>query len=475
MRGEGSARGGAAALFALLLTAGCTKSPKGPSPATADLTRPASEWLQAEPVRLLRDYIRIDTTESHGEEAGARFLKDLFECEGIPAEIVCGSPGRCNLLARLPGRSRMGALLLLNHIDVANAVPDWWKEAAPFEGKIESGFLYGRGAYDMKSLAIVQALSILNLKRAGIVPEKDILFLAEADEETGQKWGARWLLARRPEWFDGVAAVFNEGGTNEMILRGVRFFGVETLQAGYGFAEFEMSREAPLSTLAKRWPRLSSAVVEPHPHVVLGFDMLANHLVSPLTDPLRHLDRVARDPRERAILPDRYGAFLEARIFWSPVYPHPPKAQENYRIYVIVSTPPGMDPGPYLASVQEDASRSGVRLIQSFSSGPTTASPYQTASGDLAPPVALLRRETEAFWPGIPFGPVPTFGGYTTSILFRQKGFPTYGYSPIPFNLTDSARRHGNDERVFLRDYLNGVKLYQDILEEFALSGGPEL
>jgi len=466
---------GTAALAAFLLVVGCSKSPERPSPSTADLTRPAAEWLRHEPVQLLRDYIRIDTSEGHGEEAGARFLRGIFDCEGISSEIVCGSPGRCNLLVRLPGRRREGALLLLNHIDVARAFPDFWKKSAPFEGKIEGGFLYGRGAYDMKSLAIAQALSILNLKRLGIVPESDVLFLAEADEETGQKWGARWLLDRRPEWFQGVAAVFNEGGTNEMVLRDVRFFGVETLQAGYAFAEFEMGREEPLLALAKRWPRLSSEVVEPHPDVVIGFDMLANHLVSPLTDPLRHLDRVARNRQELEILPDRYGAFLEARIVWSPVYPYPYKTGGSFRSYATISTPPGMDPGPFLASVLADASRSGIRMTQSFSSGPATASPYQAASGELVPVVAMLRRETEAFWPGIPFGPIPTLQGYTTSVLFRQKGFAAYGYSPIPMNIHDAARKHGNDERIFLRDYLNGVELYEDILEEFALNGGPEL
>jgi acetylornithine deacetylase/succinyl-diaminopimelate desuccinylase-like protein len=83
---------------------------------------------------------------------------------------------------------------------------------------------------------------------------------------------------------------------------------------------------------------------------------------------------------------------------------------------------------------------------------------------------------TEARFPGVPFGPVPSFGGYTTSVLLRSRGIPTYGYQPVVMNITDSARRHGNDERVFLRDYLDGVDLYADILEEFALNPpGPDV
>jgi len=131
---------------------------------------------------------------------------------------------------------------------------------------------------------------------------------------------------------------------------------------------------------------------------------------------------------------------------------------------VIVSTPPGVDPGRYLRPILEDAARSRLPVLWSYSTGPTMASPYPTRFTE------LLRRVTEVRYPGVPFGPVPTFGGYTTSIYFRQKDIPTYGYAPIPMNITDSVRRHGNDERVFLRDYLNGLALYADVVAEFALN-----
>ena len=72
--------------------------------------------------------------------------------------------------------------------------------------------------------------------------------------------------------------------------------------------------------------------------------------------------------------------------------------------------------------------------------------------------------------PGILFGPAPTYGGYTTSALLRQKGFPTYGFSPIRMNITDSMRRHSSNERIYLRDYLSGLKVYEDVLEEFVLN-----
>jgi len=461
-----------AGLAALVLVAGCAKKASDPNPERPDLLRSSEEWLREEPVRLLRDYVRIDTSEPAGEERGAAFLRELLGCAGIESEVVCPVPGRCNLMARLPGRSRSGTLLLLNHIDVAPARAEFWTEAPPFEGVIKAGFLYGRGTYDMKSIAIAQALAMSNLKNKGIVPQADILFLAEADEEVGQRWGARWLLENRPDWFRDVAWVLNEGGTSEMILRDVRFWAVETLQAGYGSIEVEGESADALEALAGRWKALPGRVARVHPHVVLGFDLLANHLSSPVTDPLRHLDRVLANPAELRILPDRYGSFLEPRIFWSASYADPATETKSFRRYAVVSVPPESSPAPHIAAIRADAQASGLSVRHHFVGEPAAASPFEEAPGRLVPLVDLLKRVTEARHPGVPFGPVPTFGGYTTSNLFRSRGIPAYGYSPIPMNIFDASRRHDVNERVYLRDYMNGLALYQEILEEVALAPG---
>jgi acetylornithine deacetylase/succinyl-diaminopimelate desuccinylase-like protein len=185
-------------------------------------------------------------------------------------------------------------------------------------------------------------------------------------------------------------------------------------------------------------------------------------LSSPLTDPLRHLDRVRRDPAELAILPDRYACFLEPRLNWTPPYRHPDHPNGVRRL-VVISVPPGMDPAPFLDPILSAARRDGLTVLSTARSEATVASPYPTPFTD------LLKRVAEARLPGVPFGPVPTFGGYTTSILLRQRGIPAYGFAAIPANITDASRRHGNDERIFLRDYLRGITLFTDVLEEFAL------
>jgi len=425
--------------------------------------RPPVEWLRNEAVRDLVDYVRIDTSVSHGEEEGARFLKDLLGCAGIESEIVCPAPRRCNLLARLPGRRREGALLLVNHIDVA-PITALWKEARPFEGRIKLGYLYGRGSYDMKSTGLAQALALRSLKQHGVTPASDILFLAEADEETDQKWGSQWLLENRPEWFAGVANVLNEGGTSEMILRRVRFLGLETVEAGYAYAELESARAETLTQLASRWPSLRSQTVEPHPDVREAFGVIANELPVPLTDYLRHLDRVSSNPKELAALPDKFGAFLQPRVQWLGPYRDPLGLNPRYRSYLVVSVPPGLSPGPYFRPIVEDASGSGIRVIREMVSSPTTASPYPT------PFTRLVQEVLEAHYPGVPFAPMPTYGGFTTSVFFRDKGIPTYGFMPVAANITDTSRRHGSEERIFLMDYLAGVEIYRDLLEAFAFS-----
>jgi acetylornithine deacetylase/succinyl-diaminopimelate desuccinylase-like protein len=173
---------------------------------------------------------------------------------------------------------------------------------------------------------------------------------------------------------------------------------------------------------------------------------------------------VRTSAEELAILPDRYGAFLEPRIHWFGPYPFPVQKPTASRIDVVVSVPPGLEPRGFLRPVL-DAVAPPVRLLRTAYGGPAGASPYPT------PFTELLKRATWLFSPGVPFGPMPTFGGYTTSVLFRQRGFPTYGFSPIAMNITDSVRRHSNDERVYLRDYVRGCAIYAEAVEDFAFFG----
>src|SRR5512144_1285955 len=205
-------------VLALLLLAplACRRAPEIPLPEwQPEITRTAEEWLKDPDVRLLRDYVRIPTIDPPGNERpGAEFLKAWLACEGVPSELICPEEDRCNLFARIRGREPGRALLLLNHIDVVPVYRPGWKHD-PFGGQIETSYLYGRGAYDMKSVAVAQLAAFTSLAKSGVVPERDVLFLAECGEEHGWKDGVAWLFEHRPDVLAGVDCVFNEGGYTE--------------------------------------------------------------------------------------------------------------------------------------------------------------------------------------------------------------------------------------------------------------------
>ncbi|MGD9359523.1 MAG: M20/M25/M40 family metallo-hydrolase, partial [Desulfobacterales bacterium] len=136
-------------------------------------------------VELLSQYLQIDTTNPPGNEnRGVAFFSRIFEEEGIAYKSYEALAGRGSIKAVIPGTGEKGAIILLNHIDVVPAKADEWS-VHPFGGEVKDGFIYGRGALDMKSLGIMEMMAFLEVKRQGLTPCRDLIFLAVADEEAG--------------------------------------------------------------------------------------------------------------------------------------------------------------------------------------------------------------------------------------------------------------------------------------------------
>src|SRR5438270_2685802 len=134
---------------------------------------------------LLQQYVRIDTSNPPGNELpGARFLAAVIEKAGVKAEIIEPAPRRANVYARIRGKERGDGLILHNHIDVVPANPKEW-DVPPFSGAIRLNMLHGRGSIDMKSIGLCELEAFLDVARSGRIPERDIVFLATADEEQG--------------------------------------------------------------------------------------------------------------------------------------------------------------------------------------------------------------------------------------------------------------------------------------------------
>jgi acetylornithine deacetylase/succinyl-diaminopimelate desuccinylase-like protein len=174
--------------------------------------------LRDEAVGLLRDLIRVDTSNPPGREtAAAVLLKEYLEANGVKCELIAKEPDRANLVARIPGTGDGPSLGLVGHTDVVPAEePDWTHP--PFSGHVDGdGYLWGRGAVDMKNETATRAVTMAILAREGFRPRGDLLFFAEADEENGaDAVGMVWLVEARPDL--RVDYALNEGGGERLAL-----------------------------------------------------------------------------------------------------------------------------------------------------------------------------------------------------------------------------------------------------------------
>jgi acetylornithine deacetylase/succinyl-diaminopimelate desuccinylase-like protein len=174
--------------------------------------------LRDEAVGVLRDLIRVDTSNPPGRETpAALLLKQYLEASGVACELVAKDPDRANLVARIPGTGEGPSLALLGHTDVVPADAQDWRHP-PFSGHVdEEGFLWGRGAVDMKNETATRAVTMALLAREGFRPHGDLVFIAEADEEDGtEEVGLIWLVKARPDL--RVDYALNEGGGERLAL-----------------------------------------------------------------------------------------------------------------------------------------------------------------------------------------------------------------------------------------------------------------
>jgi acetylornithine deacetylase/succinyl-diaminopimelate desuccinylase-like protein len=182
-------------------------------------------------VRIVQGLLRLDTRNPPGNEVlAAEYLHALLSSEGISGQIVGPSRDRATFVARLKGDGSARPLLLMSHIDVVAVEPEKWTHD-PFSGDIADGFIYGRGALDMKQMVGMEALTMLLLKRAGIPLKRDVIYMAAADEECGGHAGAEWVVENRPELISAEYAL-NEGGGSGFEVNGRSYYPVQTAEKG---------------------------------------------------------------------------------------------------------------------------------------------------------------------------------------------------------------------------------------------------
>jgi acetylornithine deacetylase/succinyl-diaminopimelate desuccinylase-like protein len=420
-------------------------------------------------------YIRIDTSNPPGNEtAGAQFLQEILRKEGIDAQLVGSNPARQSVYARLASGSPEPALLLLHHIDVVPANPAHWS-VPPFSAQRSGGYIWGRGALDVKSLGIANLMAVLDLKRTGAKLKRDVIFLGVGDEEGGGKHGCEDLLANRSELFTNVGFVLNEGGGNETIVDKVSFWGIEVDQkvplwlrvvsrgeAGHGAVPPDSGGTTVqlLEALAE-----VQKIERPYrltPSVDRYFDALA--LKKPgskgeiLRDPTDYFDSPSLkqlSPAYRALLQDTLAVTrLSAGDLVNSI---PPEATADLDLRLL----PDSDPGAMLERIRAATGRRGsVSVILQGRAAPP--SPVDT---DLYRTLERVMKRAE---PTSVVGPSVS-AGTSDSRFFRARNVVAYGISPFKVNYYDANTVHGVDERIRARFFVQGVTLMRQIVRDFCV------
>ncbi|AEV86163.1 hypothetical protein ACWT_5146 [Actinoplanes sp. SE50] len=201
-----------------------------------------------EVVDLCRDLLRIDTTNTGdprttvGERVAAEYVATKLADAGIESRILESAPTRANLVARIPGADRSrGALLVHGHLDVVPADASEWS-VDPFSGEIRDGYLWGRGAVDMKDFDAMVLAVVRDWQRTGYVPPRDIVLAYTADEEAGMEFGSQWLAQHHADVFEGCTEAIGEvGGYSYTVNDNLRLYLVQTAEKGLDWLRLHAS------------------------------------------------------------------------------------------------------------------------------------------------------------------------------------------------------------------------------------------
>lgn len=415
------------------------------------------DFLDFPEVRLLQQYVRIDTSHPEPDEvAGAEFLAAQLAAAGVPATIERFGDRRANLWAFVEGDDPR-ALVLHGHLDVEPAVEQAGWVHPPFDAVVEGPWIYGRGMYDMKSLTVAQLLATIDAARAGRRPRRSLLFLQTSSEETGSLTGTRWILDEHPELVARMETVLSEGGVVEATSPSeVKYWGIEFAQRKYArltFCSPDRDALAGLRSLLR-----STGRGDPRLEVDPGVAEFLRHYAP--TRSLGLYPKLLADPglvpRDRHAF-DRLTPFLQS-LFRNQLEPFGVVAdpEGGYRLDVWLHLLPGED----LATV-------AAELLPAWKTAGLAVSPLELVGEGLASPLDHgdylgLEAAVRARFPQAPVGPFFLIQAMTDAQRFRSAGVRAYGFSPFPVVVHDTVQIARPNERMQLPAFRAGVELYRE-------------
>ena len=422
--------------------------------------------VTAEITSTLRDYLRIDTSNPPGnEQAAAEYLAPILEAEGYECEYIEAGPGRVSMRTRLTGTGDERPLMLLNHTDVVPVQTEFW-DVDPFAAVEKDGMLWGRGALDMKGMGTLELLVMLLLKRLNLTPNRDIIFLAVADEEAGSAYGMEWLDRNERGWITEPEFALNEGGMGALNMLGANrpVFACSPSeksplwlklraegQPGHGstpHGDNAVERLIRALYAVQNWDR--AVTVQPHTAEALQRMRDANAWAGSAPS----VNRLCQTyPAFAAVTRDTISNTGATSGIKHNVIPADAEATLDCRLL------PGESYDDFIKNMRDVIDDDKVEVEVVFGSmGPSSS--FETEMVGVIEDVVREQVEGALVVPS-------TCVGFTDSRVLRRHGVHSYGFVPTLMDASLAAGVHGHNERTPIEGLNTGIQILFEVVRRF--------
>ncbi|HWJ83520.1 MAG TPA: M20/M25/M40 family metallo-hydrolase [Nocardioides sp.] len=439
---------------------------------SSDTTSDPGHDPAGEVVDLCRDLIRIDTSnygseDGPGERKAAEHVAGLLEEVGIEARIFESEPGRASVVARWGGTGdRSDALLVHGHLDVVPAAAEDW-QVHPFSGEVQDGYVWGRGAVDMKDFDAMLLSVVRARQRAGRPPERPVVLCFTADEEAGGHLGAEVLVRDHRDELEGCTEAVGEVGGFSTTVRGRRLYLIEAAEKGMAWMRLTARGRAGHGSMINpdnAVSRLTAAVARIGAH---EWPVRLTPAMRTLLAAVADLAGTEATPENAEQLVAEFGG--AARMLGAVLRntTNPTMLEAGYKVNVVPTEATAYVDGRFLPGYEDEFFATLADLVGEgidvgyVSNQPPWEMPYE---GDLVDAMGrcLLAEDPEAL-----VAPYLMSGG-TDAKHFTRLGMRTYGFTPLrlPADLDFTALFHGVDERVPVDALEFGARVMDRFLDE---------
>ena len=429
------------------------------------------EELESETIRICQELIRIPSInfgDGRGDEkAAAEYVVAELARVGIASQIYESAPNRCNVIAHLESLNpdRPG-LVVHGHLDVVPAMAEEWS-IDPFGGILKDGFIWGRGAVDMKNMDAMILAVVCQWARIGYKPPRPITLAFFADEEAGSSYGSRWMVAEHPDAFKGCTEAISEvGGFSVTLPNAKRFYFVETAEKGIHWMRLVANGRAGHGSVINEEnavTRISEAVAK-----IGNYDWPQRYTatVKRLFETVAKASGKPFDLKDLRPLLSEFGN--TSRMIGATLQntANPSMLSAGYKENVIPGEATAVVDGRFLPGYEDEMNATIQEIVGSEIRIETIVTdialevPFE---GDLVEAMcaALVKYDPDGI-------PVPfTMSGGTDNKALSKIGIIGYGFSPLKLDpeLDFMALFHGVDERVPVDGLRFGVNVLKDLLE----------